>query len=310
MDPQGSEPEEKDVIARRMLGKTGETISAIGMGGYALGFPGDPRERVRMIHAAVEGGITFVESSWDYHAGESDRRLGEALRGGYRDRVFLATQIDARTRKAATAQLDQSLKRLQTDRLDLLLLHEIIRPEDPDWVFGPGGAMEALVAAQEAGKVRFLGFSGHKDPQIHLSMLAMGFDFDAVQMPLNLFDAQFRSFEKAVLPTLVERGIGALGMKPMAGGKLLDPGGIKAHDALRYAMSLPVASIVADFPAMTDLRLALDLLGDFAPMDPDEVDFFLRKTATLAQEGRCEEYKTTPAHDLTFQNPDWLTALA
>ncbi|MNX29721.1 General stress protein 69 [compost metagenome] len=297
------------MASMRPLGRHGERVSAIGLDAYLPGLVPDPRETVRMIQAAIEGGITFMGNSWDYQSGESERRMGEALRGGYRDRVFLSTRIDGQTRKAAIAQMDQSLSRLQTDHLDLLMLNEIIRPEDPERVFGPGGAMDALAEAREAGKIRYIGFSGHKDPAIHLAMLDMGFPFDAVQMPLNLLDAQFRSFEKQVLPVLTERGIGVLGMKPLAGGKLLETGRLKALDALRYVMSLPTSSVLMGWPAMEDVVQATRLLAEFEPMEPDEAEFFLRKVADLAQDGSFEAYKTTDAQDGTVRHPEWLTAI-
>lgn len=290
----------------RKLGKTGEKISALGLGGFHLGLKRDPRETQRMIHAAIEGGITFMDNSWDYHEGESERLMGEALRGGYRDQVFLMSKIDAQTRRAAIAQMDQSLMRLKVDHLDLLQLHEIIRLEDPERIFGPGGAIDALVEAQKAGKIRFIGFTGHKDPAIHLKMLEMGFEFDAVQMPLNLLDAQFRSFEKEVLPVLVERKIGVLGMKPLASGKLLETGRIKAEVALRYAMSLPTDTVITGCETMAEVRQALRVLESFTPMEPDEQEFYLKKVADLARDGRFEEYKTTRAHDGTVQHPEWL----
>ncbi len=280
------------------------------MGGYALGLSREPRETCRMIHAAIEEGITFMEVAWDYHQGESERMMGEALRGGYRDKVFLTGKIDGQTRRAAISQLDQSLKRLRVENLDLLLLNEIIRPEDPMRIFAPDGALEALVEAKRAGKIRFIGFSGHKDPAIHLKMLDMGFEFDAVQMPLNLLDAQFSSFEKQVLPLLVERGIGVLGMKPLAGGTLATGRAVTIADCLRYVLTLPTSTVVTEIASMADLALALKVLEDFVPLEPDEADFFMRKTADLAKEGRGETYKTTSAHDGTVQNPDWLTALS
>lgn len=298
------------MLAKRMLGKTGERISALGLGGFHLGLPRDPRETIRMIHAAIEGGLTFMDNAWDYHQGESEIRMGEALRGGYRDQVFLMSKIDGQTRKAAIAQMDQSLKRLRADHLDLLQLHEIIRPDDPERVFAPGGAMDALVEAKKAGKIRFIGFTGHKDPAIHLKMLEMGFDFDAVQMPLNLLDAHYRSFEKEVLPLLVERQIGVLGMKPLAAGKLLVSGRIKAVDALRYALSLPTSTVITGCESMADVQQALRLLEEFTPMEPDEVEFHLKRSAELAQEGRYEEYKTTREHDGTVRHPEWLTAMS
>ena len=293
----------------RPLGRTGEQVSALGLDGHLPALLSDPRETFRMIHAALEGGLTLMGTSWDYLHGESELRMGEALRGGYRDRAFLMTKVDGQTGKAAIAQLDQSLKRLRVEHIDLLLLNEIIRPEDPERVFGPGGAMDALAEAQEAGKIRYLGFAGHKDPAIHLEMLNQGFPFDAVQMPLNLLDAQFRSFEKAVLPVLVERGIGVLGMRPLAGGKILESGRVKPLDALRYVMSLPTSSVLVGCPAMTDVMEATRLLAAFEPMEPDEAEFFLRKVADLAAEGRFEAYKTTETHDATVLHPEWLTGL-
>lgn len=293
----------------RPLGRTGEQVSALGLDGHLPALLSEPRETVRMIHAAIEGGITLMGTSWDYLHGESERRLGEALRGGYRDRAFLMTKIDGQTRKAAIAQMDQSLSRLRVEHLDLLLLNEIIRPEDPERVFGPGGAMDALAEAQQAGKIRYIGFAGHKDPAIHREMLEKGFAFDAVQMPLNLLDAQFRSFEREVLPVLVERDIGVLGMKPLAGGQILESGRVKTRDALRYVMSLPTSSVLVGCPAMADVAEATRLLAEFEPMEPDEAEFFRRKVADLAQDGRFEAYKTTETQDATALHPEWLTGI-
>src|SRR6059036_1530106 len=211
----------------RTLGRTGEKVSAIGLGGYHIGMPPDEQEGIRIIRSAIDRGITFMDNSWDYHNGGSEMRMGKALRDGYRDKVFLMTKIDGRTKESATKQLNECLRRLQTDRIDLMQHHEIIRLEDPDRIFGENGANEALLEAKKAGKIRYIGFTGHKDPVVHLRTLEIAtqhqFHFDAVQMPLNVMDAHFRSFEKNVLPVLVREGIGVLGMKPLASGAALQP---------------------------------------------------------------------------------------
>src|SRR5919204_1384338 len=228
----------------RTLGTTGERVSAIGLGGAHAARPQDSAETTRIIRMAIDQGITFMDNCWDYAGGEAEVRMGTALRDGYRERVFLMTKIDGRTAAAAAAQIDQCLQRLQTDRIDLLQIHEVIRPDDPDRVFAPGGAMEALIAARQAGKIRYIGFTGHKDPEIHLKMLGMGFGWDAVQLPLNCVDPHHRSFEAKVLPVLVERGIGVLGMKPLAAGEAVRSGVATAEECLRYAMSLPTSVVI------------------------------------------------------------------
>jgi len=298
------------MLMQRPLGRTGEQIGALGFDGLLPALRLEARDFARMIHGALEEGLSLLSTSWDYLEGEVDRRMGEALRGGYRDRAFLMTRIVGQTRGAAMAQLDQSLSRLRVEHIDLLLLNEILRPEDPERVFGPGGALEALVEAKQAGKVRYIGFAGHKDPAVLLAMLDHGFAFDAVQMPLNLLDAQFRSFEQEVLPRCVERGIGVLGVRPLAGGKLFETGRLKTTDALRYALSLPASAVIGSFPSMADLADAMRLASDFTPMDPDEADFYRRKVADLAQDGRFEAYKTTDAHDVTVHHPEWLTGVS
>jgi aryl-alcohol dehydrogenase-like predicted oxidoreductase len=224
--PIGPPPEVvRDGMRYRKLGRTGVEVSAIGLGGFHIGIQKDENESIRIIHAAIDGGITFLDNSWDYNKGASEERMGKALQGGRRDKVFLMTKIDGRTKKEAAKQIDESLQRLQTDHLDLLQHHEIIRLEDPDRIFAPGGAQEAVLAAKQAGKVRFIGFTGHKDPLVHLRMLEVAakhdFHFDTVQMPLNVMDAHFRSFAHLVLPVLVKEGIGVLGMKPIASGLIL-----------------------------------------------------------------------------------------
>ena len=225
----------------RPLGRTGETVSAIGLGGHHIGRPKDPAEGIRIIHSAVDRGITFMDNCWDYHDGESERRMGQALRDGYRQRVFLMTKFDGRTKASTARQLDESLERLQTDFIDLVQYHENIRMEDPDRFFAADGPLEALVAAKKAGKLRYIGFTGHKDPVVHLRMLdvadAHGFQFDACQLPLNVMDAHFRSFERDVVPRLVKQGIAVLGMKALGDGLVLKSGTVSAIECLHYALN-------------------------------------------------------------------------
>src|SRR5438105_11161203 len=215
-----------DIVSRyRVLGKTGERVSPIGIGGWHLGLPTvDEQLAIRIVRTAIDNGVNFLDNSWDYNEGKSEIRMGKALRDGYRQKAFLMTKVDGQTKKSAAQQLDESLKRLQTDHLDLWQFHEVIRMGDPDRIFGPGGGMEAALEAKKAGKIRYIGFTGHKSPDIHLKMLSTGFKhnftFDTVQMPLNVMDAHFNSFVKKVLPVLLEHKIGVLGMKPM-GDKLI-----------------------------------------------------------------------------------------
>ena len=232
----------------RTLGRTGQQVSPIGLGGYHIGVPKDEQEGIKIIRSAIDHGINFMDNSWDYHNGGSEIRMGKALRDGYRNKVFLMTKIDGRTKESAARQLDECLKRLQTDHLDLLQFHEIIRLEDPDRIFASGGAMEAVLAAKQAGKVRYIGFTGHKDPLVHLRMLEVAakhhFRFDAVQMPLNVMDAHFRSFGQNVVPVLVKEGIGVLGMKPLASGLILKSKTVSPIECLHYAMNLPTSTVI------------------------------------------------------------------
>jgi aryl-alcohol dehydrogenase-like predicted oxidoreductase len=294
----------------RTLGKTGARVSAIGLGGYHIGRPQSRDESTRMIRAAIDGGITFMDNSWDYHEGESEVRMGLALRDGYREKVFLMTKLDGHTREAAAAQLQQSLSRLQTDYIDLVQMHEVIRPEDPDRLMAPGGAIEAYLEARERGWIRYIGFTGHKDPSIHLKLLAKGFPFDTVQMPLNCFDAHFRSFQSEVLPVLNTRGIGALGMKPLGGGRLLQSGVVTAEECLNYALSQPVSVVITGCENMEQVEQAVRVGDTFTPMTTEEVAELLRRTAFAAASGGLELYKTTDVHDSTSRNPQWLTGAA
>ncbi|ACL65222.1 aldo/keto reductase [Anaeromyxobacter dehalogenans 2CP-1] len=299
-----------DEVPRRALGRTGETVSIVGLGGFHLAVPASEQESLRILRTAVDGGITFLDNCWDYHDGESERRMGKALRDGYRDRVFLMTKVDGRTKASATQQLEESLRRLETDHVDLLQLHEVIRDDDPGRTFAPGGAAEALLEARRAGKARFLGFTGHKSPDIHLAMLAAagahGFRFDTVQMPLNVLDAHFRSFEHRVLPALLEQGIAPLGMKPMADARIVQRNIASAEECLRYAMSLPVATVITGCDALERVEQALRVARGFRPLAEADVSALLARTAPAAASGADERYKTTDGYDATTHNPSWL----
>jgi aryl-alcohol dehydrogenase-like predicted oxidoreductase len=296
----------------RALGRTGEQISAIGLGGHHIGRQKEEQESIKIIRSAVDAGISFMDNSWDYHDGGSEVRMGKALRDGYRAKVFLMTKIDGRTREAAAKQIDQSLARLRTDHLDLLQHHEIIRLEDPDRIFADGGAMEAVTAAQRAGKVRFIGFTGHKDPLVHLRMLEVAakhdFRFDTVQMPLNVMDAHFRSFGQKVLPELLKDGIGVLGMKSMGDGIILKSKKVSAIECLHYALNLPTSTVITGIDNMRILKQALEAVKTFKPLTGEQVAELLERTAQVASAGKFEPFKTGNGFDSTAKNPEWLGA--
>jgi predicted aldo/keto reductase-like oxidoreductase len=299
-------------MPRRTLGRTGETVSAIGLGGSHVGKPQklSEDETIRIIRTALDRGLNFLDNSWDYNDGESELRMGKALRDGYREKAFLMTKIDGRTKEEAAKQLDESLRRLQTDRVDLLQHHEIIRFEDADRIFAEGGAMEAFLDAKKAGKLRYIGFTGHKDPRIHLYMLEVaarhGFHFDAVQMPLNVMDAHYRSFEKLVLPELLNQKIGVLGMKSMGSGVILKSRTASAIECLHYALHLPTSVVITGIDSMEILEQAFEAVRTFQPLDAQAVAALLAKTAGAASEGRYELFKTSNVFDSTAQNPEWL----
>ncbi len=294
----------------RKLGRTGEKVSAIGLGGFHLGQTADFDDAVRIVRSAVDSGINFLDNSWDYNGGESERRMGAALRDGYRDRVFLMTKFDGRTRKSAARQIDESLQRLETDHVDLMQFHENIRLEDPDRFFAQDGPLEALLAGKKAGKLRFIGFTGHKSPDIHLQMLAAaskhGFTFDAVQMPLNVMDAHFNSFEKKVLPVLLKNDIGVLGMKPMGDRIILESKTATPVECLHYAMNLPTSVVITGCDSLPILHQALDAARSFQPMNSSQVAALLAKTTTAGEAGQFELYKTSHRFDGTYANPQWL----
>ena len=297
-------------IPRRTLGHTGEKVSMVGLGGYHIGSQKDESESIRIIRTALDAGVNFLDNCWDYNDGQSEIRMGKALRDGYRQKAFLMTKIDGRDAKSAANQIDESLRRLQTDRIDLLQFHEIIRMNDPERIFASGGGMEAAVKAKQAGKIRYIGFTGHKSPEIHRHMLEVAdqhkFLFDSVQMPLNVMDAHFHSFEKMVLPILVKKNIGVLGMKPMGSKIILDSKAATPVECLHYAMSLPTSVVITGCDSMDILQQALKAAREFKPLDEAQRAAVLAKTAAPARNGEYEQYKTTTNFDGTVHNPQWL----
>jgi aryl-alcohol dehydrogenase-like predicted oxidoreductase len=299
-----------DSFPQRVLGHTGEKVSLIGIGGYHIGKGSDEQESIRIIRTALDSGVNFLDNCWDYNGGVSEIRMGEALRDGYRQKAFLMTKVDGQTSQAAKQQLEESLRRLQTDHIDLLQFHEVIRETDPARIFAEGGSMEAALAARKQGKIRYIGFTGHKSPDIHLKMLetasAHQFTFDAVQMPLNVMDAHYDSFEKKVLPVLVKHDIGVLGMKPMGDSIILRSKTASATECLHYAMNLPTSVVITGCDSLPILQQALDAARSFRAMGKEEVAQLLAKTASAAGKGEYELYKTTHNFDGTYQNPQWL----
>ena len=300
----------KNDIPYRPLGRTGQKVSSIGVGGFHLGLIKDEKESIRIVRTAIDRGINFLDNSWDYNDGKSERRMGKALRDGYRHRAFLMTKVDGRSKHEAAKQIDDSLRRLRTDHVDLMQFHEVIRFEDPDRIFAPDGAIEAFLEAKQAGKLRFIGFTGHKDPQIHLYMLEVaarhGFRFDAVQMPLNVMDAHFRSFEHHVLPVLVKEEIGVLGMKSMGAGVILQSKTVAPLECLHYAMHLPTSVVITGIDGMDILEQAVLAARTFHPLEERELAALLAKTAPAAAAGKFELFKTTSHFDSTARNPRWL----
>jgi len=295
----------------RQLGSTGEKVSAIGLGGWHLGLKQvDEPLSIQIVRTAIDRGINFLDNCWDYHEGISEIRMGKALRDGYREKAFLMTKIDGRSKKEAARQLDESLQRFGVDRIDLVQHHEILRYEDPHRIFHEEGANAALVEARDAGKIRYIGFTGHKYPRVHLYMLEVaaqrGFKFDTVQMPLNLFDAHYRSFSKLVVPELVRQNIGILGMKSMANGILLKSNAVAPIDCLHYALNLPTSVVITGIDSMTILDQAFKAVETFHPMSDHELQALLAKTSSLAATGMFEPFKTTSIFDGTAKNPAWL----
>ncbi len=303
---------ESSEMIYRTLGRTGERVSAIGLGGWHLALKHvDESLADRIIRTAIDRGINFMDNSWDYNDGASEIRMGRTLQGGLRDKVFLMSKIDGRSRAEAAKQLDESLSRLQTDHIDLVQHHEVIRYEDPHRIFDPGeGAHAALLDAQRAGKIRYIGFTGHKDPRIHLHMLEVAAEFgqsiDAVQMPLNVMDAHYRSFERMVLPVLVEHRIGVLGMKSLANGYILQSGAVTATECLQYALQLPTSVVITGIDRPEYIDQAVDAVRTLDEMTPSRVRELLARTAQPASRGEFELFKTSSVFDATAQNPQWL----
>ncbi len=294
----------------RTLGRTGEEVSIVGLGGAHIGMQANEDDSIRIIRTAIDNGINFMDNCWDYNGGNSEIRMGKALRDGYRSKVFLMTKIDGQEKKTAAKQIDESLKRLQTDTIDLLQFHEVIRMSDPERIFGPGGAIEAVLEARKAGKLRYIGFTGHKSPDIHLKMLQTAVDnhfmFDAVQMPLNIIDAHYESFERRVVPVLLRNNIGVLAMKPMCAGLVLRSGVATAMECLHYVMSLPTSVVITGCDSLPILQQALEAARSFSPMSSEQRSSLLAKTAKAADGGQYEPYKIGTAFDATSRNPHWL----
>ncbi len=286
-------------VPKRPMGKTGLQVSYIGLGGYHLGSAKDQTDANEMVAMALDAGINFFDNAWEYHDGLSESRLGTAL-AGKRDQVILMTKVctHGRGKDVAMQQLEESLRRLRTDRLDVWQIHEVIYENDPDLIFAPGGAAEALLQAKQQGKVRFIGFTGHKDPSIHLKMLSHDFPFDTIQMPLNCFDATFRSFETQVLPEANKRGLAVFGMKSLGGsGEMVRKGGVTPTEGLSYAMSLPVATTISGMDSMEVLTQNLAIACGFKPLSEEEMASLRERCKTLAADGRLELFKTTKKYD-------------
>lgn len=295
-------------IPTRVLGRTGVSVSSIGLGGFHLGIPSE-HDAVAIVRHAIDSGITFLDNCWDYNDGESERRMGIALQDGYRERAFLMTKIDGRTKDAAAQQIEQSLRRLQTDVIDLVQIHEVIRMSDSDDVFSQG-AIEALDEARRAGKIRFVGFTGHKDPKMMIAMLEAadhhGFAFDTVQVPLNVLDHHYLSFEELVLPEAHRRGVAVLGMKPLGAGEIMNIKKVTAPECLRYALSLRASVVITGCESIENVDQAI-AAANAPPLTADEKRDILARTAPLARGGKHEKYKTTEEHDGTVEKPQWLT---
>jgi len=286
-------------VPKKALGKTGLQASVIGIGGFHLGSTKDPGEANEIVARAINAGVNFFDNAWEYHEGESESRLGQALKGK-RDKVILMTKVctHGRGKDVAMRMLEESLDRLQTDHLDIWQIHEVVYYNDPDLIFAPGGVAEALLAAKKQGKVRFVGFTGHKDPAIHLKMLSHDFPFDTVQMPLNCFDATYRSFETQVLPEANKRGIAALGMKSLGGsGEMVTSGAITPEEGLRYAMSLPVGTTISGIDSLNVLEQNLAVARGFTPMTDAEMAALRERCRMLAADGRYEKFKSTKFYD-------------
>ena len=313
--PKLTDPGERrgDMLYRR-LGRTGEMVSAIGFGGSHFAKPAiDQMQSIRLCHEAIDRGINFMDNAWDYNQGVSEERMGIALsQGNYRKRVFLMTKVDGRTKQSAQQQLETSLDRLQTDHIDLWQFHEVLRFDDPDRIFAPGGAIETAIAAKKAGKIRYIGFTGHKDPAIHLYMMQVaakhGFQFDTVLMPSNVMDAHYRSFAREAMPVALQHGIGVLTMKCFGGadGVILKSKTVTPIECLHYALNLPTSTVITGLDNQKAIDQAFEATRSFKPMDDAQVAALLARTAGAAQAGEYELFKTSAHFDGTARNAEWL----
>ena len=306
----GSRRPESTHMIYRELGRTGERVSAIGIGGYHLGKQQDPDESIRLLRTAIDRGITFMDNCWDYNGGISEVRMGQALRDGYRQKVFLMTKIDGRDKNTAARQIEQSLGRLQTDVIDLLQFHEVIRLDDPDVIFAPGGAIEAVQEARQAGKLRYIGFTGHKDPSVHLRMFETAdkhaFHFDTVQMPINVMDAHFRSFLNGVAPVAQQHGTAILAMKTFGDPYILQSKTVTPIEALHFGLNSPASVVITGIDSPEILDQAFQAVESFRPLDQQQVAAILAKTKDAAMTGNFELFKTSSHYDGTIKNPSWL----
>ncbi len=303
--------ERKGDMVFRPLGRTGETVSALGLGGAHIGRPREEEAGIRIIRSAIDRGVTFMDNCWDYSGGKCEVWMGHALRDGYRKKVFLMTKFDGRSKASTARQIDESLKRLETDVIDLMQYHENIRMDDPDRFFADGGPLEALLEARKAGKIRYIGFTGHKDPSMHLRMLELAakhkFHFDACQMPLNVLDASFRSFAEQVVPKLIEQGIAVLGMKPLASGAIPQSHVATAAECLHYALSLPTSVVITGCDSLPRLDQALEAMRTFRPLTRAQISELVARTREAALEGNLEQFKTTTNFDGTVHHPEWMS---
>jgi predicted aldo/keto reductase-like oxidoreductase len=298
-------------IGRRKLGRTDAEVSILGIGGFHIGLSSvSEAEGIRIVRTALDQGINFLDNCWDYNDGASELRMGKALQDGYREKAFLMTKIDGRTAASARQQVEESLRRLKTDHIDLMQIHEVIRPGDPEQAFQPGNVVEVLKQARQEGKIRFIGFTGHKSPEIHLHMIEIadqhGFTFDTVQMPVNALDEHYDSFGQKVIPVAQKHGMAVLGMKPLANGAILKTKTITAVEGLHYAMSVPVTVTITGCDSMAVLQQALGVARNFKPLDEQQKIAILQKTAPVAMQGKFEAYKSSQIYDGTANNPQWL----
>jgi predicted aldo/keto reductase-like oxidoreductase len=298
-------------IGRRKLGRADAEVSIIGIGGYHIGLSNvSEAEAIRIVRKGLDEGINFLDNCWDYNDGASEERMGKALQDGYRQKAFLMTKIDGRTGASARRQLEESLTRLKTDHIDLLQIHEVIRMGDPEQAFQPGNVMDVLKQARQEGKIRYIGFTGHKSPSIHLHMIETadqhGFTFDSVQMPVNALDEHYDSFQQKVIPVAQKHGMAILGMKPLSNGAILKTNTLSAPEALHYAMSVPVTVTITGCDSLGVLEQALGVARNFKPMDQQQKIATLQKTAPAGMAGKFEQYKSSQIYDGTANSPEWL----